>query len=738
MRQFMLLCGSALALAVVDMPADRAWAACTAPTCTKVIDNGPDAGKRVVVVMGDGYTAGEQSAYNTQVENMVTNGIFGNDFFLEMQNAFNVYRLNLISAESGVGQRTWDLNGTPNDASDDSIISTNPRNTALRYLFNGAWSHCWLEHSDGTTNALKDAALAANSVSHATYIIVLLNEAGFGGCNRGPRDIVQTRSVSWQVVAHEAGHGIGGLFDEYTRPGNYTGSPVNNRNCSTVANRSTVFWNRFISPSTPVPTTLSAGMDSNRTVGVFPGCRYNETGIFRPVHNCRMLGNTPNFDPVCQTLMRQDLYANLGHDFDGAVVGDFTGDGRDDVLVQNGPDLAIYAAGTGPTRLDRIWTANNLVPPAGSGTGSWHLSWGDKLHVADFNGDGRDDIYVLNTTTWTTRWIGMLRSTGGGLETVRRYSTTLPGYGSIGSVDQLFPADFDGDGNDDLYLFSGSSWSKEYMGLLKSSGTAVTGVKRHDDSFPGWVMGKNDRYYVADFDGNGKDDLYVFNATDWGSHKYLGMLRSSGSALGGVRLYHNTLASGWNMGKNDRHYPADVDGDGKDDLYVFNGGDWSRAYMELTRSTGTALNYVKRYDDDPGTAWAPNIPGWSMKKGDRHFVADANKDGKDDLFVYNPKIDWSKEYLGTLMSNGSALSGSWSEDWVTGIPGAGGWNLGTADILIPANYEGGPGKADLIIRNTYWLGMIRRGPGGFQMDRHYHRWIYSPLFDSKPWQLGMP
>jgi len=28
--------------------------------------------------------------------------IFGNDFFLENQNAFNVYRLNLISAESGV------------------------------------------------------------------------------------------------------------------------------------------------------------------------------------------------------------------------------------------------------------------------------------------------------------------------------------------------------------------------------------------------------------------------------------------------------------------------------------------------------------------------------------------------------------------------------------------------------------------------------------------------------------
>lgn len=736
-RKVALSFGWTLAFAILALPANRAWAACTAPNCTKIIDNGPDSGKRVVVVMGDGYTSGEQSAYNTQVDNMVTNGMFGNDFFLEMQNAFNVYRLNLNSAQSGVGQRTWDLNGTPSDSSDDTLISTNPKNTALKYLFNGVWSHCWLEHTGSTTNALKNAALAANSLSHADYIIVLLNDSGFGGCNRGPRDIVQTKSVSWQVVGHEAGHGIGGLFDEYFGSGNYTGAAVNNRNCSTVLNRNTVFWNRFISPSTSVPTTLTAGMDSNRTVGEFPGCRYKTNGIYRPVHNCRMKGNTPNFGPVCQTLMRQDLYANLGHDFDNAVVGDFTGDGRDDVLIQNGPDLAIYAASSGPRRLDRIWTANNRVPGVGS-SGSWQLSWGDKLYVADFDGDGKDDVYVLNTTSWTNRWVGMLRSTGSGLQTVRRYKKTLPGYGYIGSKDQLFPADFDGDGKDDLYLFSGTSWSKEYMGLLKSSGTSLSAVKRYDDSFPGWIMGKNDKYYVADFNGNGKDDLYVFNGINWGSHKYLGMLRSSGSSLARVRLYHNKLASGWNMGKNDRHYPADINGDGKDDLYVFNGSDWSRAYMELTRSTGTALNYVKRYDDDPGTAWAPNIPGWIMKKGDRHFVADANKDGKEDLFVYNPKINWSKEYLGTLMSSGSTLSGSWSEDWVTGIAGAGAWNLGKADKIIAANYEGGAGKADIFIRNKYWFGMIRRGGSGFRMDRHYHRWIYSPLFDKKPWQLGMP
>ncbi len=717
--------------------------ACTAPSCTKLINNGSDAGKIVVVVMGDGYTSSQQSAYNQQVDDLVTDGVFGHDFFEEEHNAFNLYRLNLNSSQSGVSQRVYDQHGTPSDASDDTIVSTTLKNTALKYIFSGSWAHCWLEHrvSGGTnlTQQAKNAALAANGVSHADYIFVILNDAGFGGCNRGPRDIVQTSSVSWSVAAHEAGHGIGGLYDEYSAGrGDYTGGIINNRNCSTVLNRSSVFWNRFIAPGTPVVTSLGAGMDSNRTVGEFDGCATYDSKIYRPVHNCRMKGNSPNYCPVCQTLMRNALYPKLKHDFDNALIGDFNGDGRDDVLVQNGNDLAIYRAAGGPNHLDRVWSANNRVPSAPGSTYFWTLASGDKLHVADFNGDGKDDIYILNTTSWGTRWLGLLRSNGTGLETVRHYGGTLPGYGRIGSKDQVHVADFNGDGKDDIYLFTAGSWSTKYMGLLRSNGSSLTTVKRYDGSFPGWIMAAQDRYYVADFDGNGKEDLYVFNGKDWGSWRYLGMLRTNGSTLTDIKRYDKKLASGWNMGANDEHFVADINGDGKDELYVFNGKDWSYPYLEMTRSTGTALNYARRYDGDPNTAWAPNIPGWVMTKGDRFFASDYNSDGKGDLFVYNPKVNWSTEYLGSLRSTGSALSGSWSKDWVSGISGAGAWNLGISDKILVANFEGGAGKPDIVIRNNQWLGLLRRRSSGFVMDRHYHRWIYTPLHDSKPWALSMP
>jgi hypothetical protein len=90
------------------------------------------------------------------------------------------------------------------------------------------------------------------------------------------------------------------------------------------------------------------------------------------------------------------------------------------------------------------------------------------------------------------------------------------------------------------------------------------------------------------------------------------------------------------------------------------------------------------------------------------------------------------------MSSGTAISGTLSQDWVNGIAGAGGWNLGSVDKLIPVNYEGGAGKADIFFRNDNWFGLLRRSASGFIMDRHYYKWIYSPLFDSKPWSDTLP
>ena len=205
----------------------------------------------------------------------------------------------------------------------------------------------------------------------------------------------------------------------------------------------------------------------------------------------------------------------------------------------------------------------------------------------------------------------------------------------------------------------------------------------------------------------GKEDLWVFNGHDW-SIPYLAMFRSNGTSLTMVKRYDKSLA-GWQMAKEDRYYVADFDGDGKADLYVFNGHDWSTAYLAMLKSTGAALVMVKRYD---GSA-----PGWQMREHDQHFLADVDGNGKADLFVYN-HADWSREYLGVMVSSGTALNASWKEDWV------GEWNLSKVDRFVSCNYEGANGQRNLFVRNENWFGMIRATPT-LSLQKMYHRWIHN-------------
>ena len=72
--------------------------------------------------------------------------------------------------------------------------------------------------------------------------------------------------------------------------------------------------------------------------------------------------------------------------------------------------------------------------------------------------------------------------------------------------------------------------------MLRSTGAGFNLVRRYDANMPGWQMRPADRHYVGDFTGNGREVLWVFNGSNW-SIPYLGMLRSTGSALAMSKRY---------------------------------------------------------------------------------------------------------------------------------------------------------------------------------------------------------
>jgi hypothetical protein len=151
-----------------------------ADSMTVLRSAGPPGTKRNIAILGDGFTAADQAAYNQWLQTVLIEGVFGNDYFSEDASAYNIYRVNLESVDSGVSTRTYDEHGTPSDPSDDTIASETIRNTALGMIFSGSWAHCWLEYG-ANTEARIQAALNT-WVPDWNELLVVLNNPNYGGC----------------------------------------------------------------------------------------------------------------------------------------------------------------------------------------------------------------------------------------------------------------------------------------------------------------------------------------------------------------------------------------------------------------------------------------------------------------------------------------------------------------------------------------------------------------------------
>ena len=235
---------------------------------TQILKSGSAGSKKNIAVLGDGFAAADQATYNNKVKELLIDGVFGHDYFYEDMQAFNIFRVNLISAQSGVSRRVYDEKGTPADGSDDTIVSTTLRNTALGYIYSGSWAHCWLEGGASTGTLVQNAL--DTWVPDYDLVLVILNEPGFGGCGGGGFQVV-TLGSSWQVMAHEFGHGAGGLADEYCQPGSYSGGEPGEVNVTANSNRGTLKWRNFVKPSTPVPTGINPSPGAGGCTGYNQG-----------------------------------------------------------------------------------------------------------------------------------------------------------------------------------------------------------------------------------------------------------------------------------------------------------------------------------------------------------------------------------------------------------------------------------------------------------------------------------
>jgi hypothetical protein len=149
------------------------------------------------------------------------------------------------------------------------------------------------------------------------------------------------------------------------------------------------------------------------------------------------------------------------------------------------------------------------------------------------------------------------------------------------------PADFNGDGKDDIVAFNQGNLGDVYVALSNGNGFDGTTVKWHD-----WFSPAGETPLTGDFNGDGKDDIVSFAQ---GTAADVWVALSNGTSFGpGVKWNDFFSLAG--------EIPAvgDVNGDGKDDVVTFTHNAAADVYVAL--SNGSSFSPGLKWHDFFGLA----------------------------------------------------------------------------------------------------------------------------------------
>lgn len=272
-----------------------------------VAKRGNPANRVDILIMGDGYTAAEQAAFDADAD-AFSDALLGISPYEEYGSFINLVKLFTPSPESGADHPTYDPACSANSGGtccSDSAASTDPLagtfvNTAYdaRYCVSNI-------HRLMVVNRVKVLA-DASAAPNWDQIMVLVNDPTFGGSG-GAIPTVSTNRLAADIARHEYGHSFTGLADEYdlSFPGfrpcsDLAGSPrlPCEPNVTDQTHRNLIKWAPWIEASTPIPTPENSGFFNE--VGLFEGARYLIGGMHRPKdRQCLMNALGTPFCEVC-------------------------------------------------------------------------------------------------------------------------------------------------------------------------------------------------------------------------------------------------------------------------------------------------------------------------------------------------------------------------------------------------------------------------------------------------------
>ena len=283
---------------------------------------------------------------------------------------------------------------------------------------------------------------------------------------------------------------------------------------------------------------------------------------------------TPTYNPTKTSITTTDFASDVdfttGDTPISVAIGDIDGDGKPDLVVINAGKVSVLRN-----------TSNSGLIAAGSFSKKVDFPTGESpysLALGDLNGDGKPDLAVVNRS-YMSGSVSVLRNTAtSGFIDANSFADKVDfGVGSL--PNSVAIGDLDGDGKPDLVVTNYNSNSISVLRNTANSGFINTSSFASKVDFTtGNSPGSVD---IGDLDGDNKPDLAVVNY----SSNSISVLRNT--ATSGI-ITTNSFASkvDFTTGNNPNSVAiGDLDGDGKPDLAVANGGSSSVSVLRNTANT---------------------------------------------------------------------------------------------------------------------------------------------------------
>jgi Trypsin/FG-GAP-like repeat len=266
--------------------------------------------------------------------------------------------------------------------------------------------------------------------------------------------------------------------------------------------------------------------------------------------------------------------------------------------------------------------------------GSWYVLYSDSrdwqavkldnrsssLRFGDFDGDEATDVFYSGAGGWYVTYASKQRGSWGRWEKVR--TDTF-------DASPLRFGDFDGDGATDAFRSYAGRWWVSYSPNTRSGEVISTqafgpgpgtGTVIPDGTWTDWKEVKTnnvpvDSLAIADFDGDGADDIFRSTGGDW----YVTYATKDRTGWGGWSTVNHSSAPASSLAF------GDFNGDGAGDVFRATGGDWYVTYATKDR-TGWGRWSTVNHSSAPASSLA---------------FADINGDRRTDVILHeraNPDL----------------------------------------------------------------------------------------------------